>query len=568
VQLTKRTQPAFDEELSQSRARVLISIISLVIFGTVGFFVGTHKINNFSNGLVVISAYLGFSITWYSLIKKWPNGPTARRYVSLMADIGIMTAFMHLGDELVAGYYPLFLWIIIGNGIRFGEKILIRGIIMGVAGMGSVLVFNPFWQSNLETGLGLLAGVIILPLFFLSVLKRLNSIHQLQIELAQSKLADKAKDQFLATMSHEIRTPMNGVLGMAELLNNSELNPEQKGQMQVITRSVESLLNIISDILDYSKITSSNLVLEAVPVDLKQVLGDVHLLLESTAREKGINISFHYPDNVHHNFTGDPTRIRQIALNLLGNAIKFTDKGSVKMSCMVASAGHDRNVLLIVEDTGIGIKKENLNRVFDQFEQGDNSTSRTFGGTGLGLAISRQLASMMGGDIKVESTPGQGSTFTASMTLARVEEQIPEKKNPVEAEGFEFPNFGLSALVVEDNKFNQVVARNMLKKVGIESDVAENGAEAVQMLDYREYDLVFMDVRMPVMDGYEATRRIRQRNDEVANIPIIALTAEATRNDVALCLECGMDVHLSKPLGMAKIVETLNSLKKPVANSA
>jgi len=546
-----------DEELSQSRARVVITGIATLAFAAVGLHKGLDQAGQLVQGLVVCLLYLLFAVSWYVMVYRLPGKWPLRRYVTIFADLGIMTFWLHFGDKHVASYYPIFLWVIIGNGIRFGERHLKVGIVTGALGFGSLLVFNDFWKAHLEIGSGMLLGVLVLPVFFLSVLRRLRTMSQLQIALAKSRLADKAKDQFLATMSHEIRTPMNGVLGMAETLRATELNEEQQEHLHIITRSVESLLHIINDILDYSKITSNSLRLESTRFDLKQVLGDVHLLMKSTAEAKGIDFVFDYPEDSHRNFLGDPTRIRQIIFNLVGNAIKFTQKGQVKLACRINPTGGRLNVSVRIEDTGIGIPVDRLAAVFDQFEQADNSTTRQFGGTGLGLAISRTLAIMMGGDVQVDSALGEGSTFTVTMTLEECEALVQQE----EPELGELPHFGLRGLVAEDNKFNQVVVKSMLERIGITVDLAENGAEALELFDRNHYDLVFMDVRMPIMNGYDCTEAIRSRKDDRADVPILALTAEATKSDAEKCLAAGMNVHLSKPLRITEVVTAINSLE-------
>jgi len=546
-----------DEELSQSRARVVITGICLLAFSVVGVRKGLDPSGQMAQGLVVCLLYLTFSIAWYVMVYRLPGKWPLRRYVTIFADLGIMTYWLHFGDKHVASYYPIFLWVIIGNGIRFGEQHLKVGIVTGALGFGSLLVFNDFWKAHMEIGSGMLLGVIVLPVFFLSVLRRLRTMSQLQIALAKSRLADKAKDQFLATMSHEIRTPMNGVLGMAETLRATELNDEQQEHLHIITRSVESLLHIINDILDYSKITSNRLRLESTRFDLKQVLGDVHQLMKSNAEAKGIDFVFDYPADGHRDFIGDPTRIRQIIFNLVGNAIKFTQEGHVKLACTFNASGDRNNISVKIEDTGIGIPTDRLAAVFDQFEQADNSTTREFGGTGLGLAISRTLAIMMGGDVKVDSVLGEGSTFM--VTLALQECEAPARQEEPETD--ELPNYGLRGLVAEDNKFNQVVVKSMLERIGITVDLAENGVEALELFHRNHYDLVFMDVRMPIMNGYDCTEAIRGCGDARADVPILALTAEATKSDAEKCLEVGMNIHLSKPLRITEVVKAINSLE-------
>jgi signal transduction histidine kinase/CheY-like chemotaxis protein len=556
--LSNQVSKSIDEELAQSKARFIIcSILSAgAVFYDAGsiFDIG----ETLPKGLILLVFAIVFSSNWYMMVRRHPGRRPWRKNISLVADLGLMAMFLETGGQQTAWSYPIFLWIIIGNGIRFGEKMMIKGIMVGILGFGWALNSNAYWQANLEVGLGLLVSVVILPFFFLGVLRRLQAMHELRLELAQSKLADKAKDQFLAAMSHELRTPMNGVLGMAETLSTTELKAEQRNHLQVITRSVESLLFVINDILDYSKITAGVMNLESVPFDLEQILEDVCQLMDKTARDKGIDLNLSFPKDGQKFFLGDPTRLRQIVFNLVGNAIKFTERGSVMVECRIASKSDKSKVTLVVADTGIGIPEDRFDAIFGHFVQADSSTTRRYGGTGLGLAISKKLVGLMDGQIELKSTLGEGSTFTVQLDLCRGNEPAPEKTVIAR----DLPNFDLTALVVEDNKFNQVVIQNILKRIGVVSELAENGACALDMLDEGDYDLIFMDVRMPVMDGYDATRAIRKIEGVKGRIPIVALTGEATNEAVQKCLESGMDLHLAKPIQLDKIIGALEVLSE------
>lgn len=559
--MPRRAAKAIDEELAQSRARFLISCIVALSATAYGLRHGDggHE----SAGVVagVIGAYLAFSGAWYLLVRRTPGRWVWRRHISLFSDLAIMTVFMSLGGRQTALFYPLFLWIIIGNGIRFGERLLAMGMVMGTAGFGFVLHANAYWRANQEAGLGLLLSVVVLPVFFLGVLRRLQAMHELQVDLARSRSAEKAKDQFLAAMSHELRTPMNGVLGMAQTLNTTNLDQEQKEQIQVITRSVESLLQVIGDILDYSRISAQRLQLECLDFNLVQTLQDVVRIMAEGAREKGVGLDLVLDLGGADHFKGDPTRFRQIVFNLLGNAVKFTEAGSVSLICRAAATPAGPGVELTVSDTGIGIAADRQEAIFDYFEQGDNSTTRKYGGTGLGLAITRQLVHLMGGAIALESEPGVGSVFTVSLPLAA-------GTAPAEVPGdepLELPDFGLLALVVEDNPVNQMVVRKILERIGVTCRVAGNGQAALDLLEAEEFDVVFMDIRMPVMNGYEATRAIRGRADGKSRVPILALTGEATPNDVLKCLEAGVDLHLAKPIRLEKIIDALAGLPELAA---
>ena len=554
--MPRLTATMIDEERSQSRARVAICLVSLL-----GFFVIDRTEHLAGSATVAIAyatilAYLAFALAWLLIVTRWPGRWPRRRYLGMFADIAIMVYWMHLGDAYVTSYYPIFLWIIIGNGIRFGPRFLTTGIGMGTAGFALLLGYDSYWADNLALGIGLLLGVVVLPVFFLTVLRRLQNLSRLELELAKSRLADRAKDEFLATMSHELRTPMNGVLGMTALLKDSQLDPQQREQVEVITRSVDSLLNIINDILDYSKIKANQLTLESIPFDLQRVLADVHQLLASTAAAKGVDLQFVYPDESHRGFRGDPTRVRQIAFNLVGNALKFTSQGGVELCCTVSPERARRNVRFDVIDSGIGIPAERQAAIFEAFEQVDRSVTRKYGGSGLGLSISRQIAELMDGEITVRSQVAVGSTFTVELTLPPCE--LPRSKTP--APRLQLPRFDLRALIVEDNPLNQIVARQTLAKFGITADVAENGAVAVEMVERESYDVVFMDIRMPVMDGYESSRRIRALPGERGKVPIIAVTAEVAGQSSEQCLAAGMNDYLAKPLRIERIADILEQL--------
>ncbi|MBI3510691.1 MAG: MASE1 domain-containing protein [Bacteroidetes bacterium] len=478
-------------------------------------------------------------------------------------------------------FFPLnssiYLLLIILTGCVFAieqwQSSLIVLLVSGLAIWNTLGGKGPFisdTQNNSLLSLQIFICVSSIIMMFLSTtlnerreseqkLEKLNS----NLEKAQKELEEsvKVKDTFLANMSHEIRTPMNAIVGFTELMEKTKLDSEQEQYVDAVKKSGQNLLVIINDILDFSKIRSGKIIFEKTELKLSSLLDSMMMLMLPKANEKKISLSVHCDDKIPDALTGDPTRMSQILINLADNAIKFTEKGEVKISVRLLSENDDSVMLRFeVSDTGIGIPQNKISSVFEGFTQASNETTRKYGGTGLGLAIVKQLVEMQNGSIHLESRLMKGSVFTFNLPFGK---NIPFPKNKTTGHANE--NFsaieGLNILVAEDNEMNQMLIMKMLEGLKSKTDLAWNGKIAIEKTTANKYDLVLLDIQLPEKDGYEVARYIRRELTATGNaVPIIAVTAHAMHGEEEKCFEAGMNGYITKPFSKKALFEKIRSV--------
>ena len=464
---------------------------------------------------------------------------------------GVMSVIMHtsIGGKISRILLPITLLIPILFGwlrlkaqhmgmvnLEFGTALMAISIIM----VFTVLIWALAWSINRTDQ------------------KRKMAEREMILAKREAEEAKNTQEQFLANMSHEIRTPINGVIGMVQLIGTTQLNTEQKEYVDIINESASNLLVIINDILDVTKMKVGKIALEEVDYSLRDIVRNLIKIFSFKTSIKGIELNWEIAPDVPGILLGDPVRLTQILTNLINNAIKFTDKGEVKLSIgLLEENANIVTVQFVVKDTGIGIAENKLETVFESFTQASSDTTRKYGGTGLGLTISKQLIELQGGRISLSSKPGEGSSFSFFLPIKKAAQTIGPEQS---VDGPVMPAMDqLNILLAEDNLINQKVASKLLFKKGALVDIANNGSEVLEMLEKKKYHVILMDINMPVMDGFETTRSIRKSGAAFQQIPIIALTASALASEKKMCIEVGMDDYLSKPFKAEELFEKISA---------
>lgn len=504
-------------------------------------------------GLLLLSSII------YSSKKSVP-----RRVIGIIVDIGACSIGVFYGGEWAYSFFWVFVFILIGNGFRFGSAYTYFVAALSLLGIGLSWHFSPYWTFSNAMSVGLMVGIMMITIYLGALLNRLQKL------VEEVKKANDAKGQFLANVSHEIKTPMNGILGMLDIVQRQDLPEKTRSQVSMAQHSAESLLVLMNDILDFSKIESGKIIIENKTFSIYDLASEVVELSRASAVAKNLNIDFKIFEQVPEYVKGDVFKLRQVILNLLSNAIKFTETGEVKLIIDSQTKFDSIELLCSVIDTGIGIDDETQKRIFEQFEQADASTTRKFGGTGLGLPISKGIIEAMHGVLSVKSTLLVGSIFEFTAILKKADLQPPEQadsfvnseKNITENHSMPLLDKKIKVLLVEDNVINQEIARTMLERMGCNVDISGDGRQVIEYFtthSNHDVDIIFMDCQMPYMDGYETTESLKLiwESHPNATIPIVALTASSMPGDKKRCISVGMDDYIAKPVSYDSLLATL-----------
>lgn len=564
-----------DSEHGQASIRLALLLVVLL------FLLWTDQTGNRPEayGQVMALVVTGFAIG--AMLLGWivarPEVSHVRRVMGMLADYGLMAAAMSVMGGPIGWVYVLILWVTVGNGLRYGTRYLYVAMAMATLAFGCVVWLSPYWHVNLSLGIGLLVGLVAVPLYLSGLLRDLTRA------TTEAMRASEAKSRFLANMSHEFRTPLNGLAGVSELLATTRLDSEQREYLATIRASTGSLLALVEDVLDISAIEAGKLRVADEAFSVREVVAGVDLILQPGARAKRLEYGSHVDADVPDLLRGDPAHLRQVLTNLVGNAVKFTHQGAVRVEVATVLAGPcDVRLKFTVDDTGIGVADSVRGRLFEAFEQADTTLSRGFGGTGLGTSIAKRLTEAMGGTIGFESAEHKGSRFWVELPFARVEpgahsvpaaDEAPAQPGNVIAFGDPFMRHrlrvrGMRILIADDHAANRLVLERLLQKAGHSVTSVSGGEEVLDVLADEDHDAIVVDLHMPGMSGLDMLRQMRVMQAGAPRTPVIVLSADVTPESIASCRKAGAHAFLAKPVVASKLLDLIAGIAAPGAPPA
>jgi two-component system sensor histidine kinase RpfC len=558
-----------DSEHGQVLVRIAITALFSVYLGWQVEVGGGDKL--FVTWLILL-AELALSLGLLAAILANPSASHARRWVGMLADYCAMAGVMYLQGETASPLYAVYLWVTIGNGLRYGPRYLYFAIGLASCSFLAVILTTPYWKSNPYLSWGLQVGLAAVPLYFAALLKALTRA------IAEAQSANEAKSRFLANMSHEFRTPLNGLAGTSELLATTRLDGEQKEYVDTIQASTRSLLALVEDVLDISAIEAGKLKVATEDFSLHELVAQIGLILQPAARAKQIEYQVHIDPAVPVELHGDPGHLHQVLVNLISNAIKFTDRGHVRLVVAPAQrqTANVARLRFTVSDTGIGIPAAARARLFDAFEQADSSISRRHGGTGLGTTIAKGLTEAMGGTIGFESLEHAGSRFWVELpfqVVSREQAKPAQDSNGAPASASESENViafsdpflrhrarvrAMRVLIADDHSANRMVLQSLLQKAGHRVVAVEEGEAVLDALEASDYDVVIADLHMPGISGLDLLRQLRvMQAGAGARTPVVILSADVTPESIHRCEQAGARAFIAKPVVASRLLDTL-----------